>query len=213
MKNQTGPAEGRHRSVADLTREMLSDDPGFVAEFEDRLADREVVKSLAVLRARAGRSQKELAAVLGCTQSKISKIEGGSDADLRFGDLVAYLNATGHEARILFVPAGGTLVDEVKDHAFQIKRLLDRMVELAGDDGEIAKGVADFIGEAAYNLIRFAQTAAAALPPLPPEPPRSIRVEAPNAGTAAEGIDHPAGSRRPRERRGNGMNRPAPSGC
>lgn len=205
---RNSPAKGSYRSVADLTRELLADEPGFVAEFEDRLADREVVKSLAVLRARAGLSQTELAAAVGCTQSKISKLESGPDADLRFGDLVAYLRATGHEARILFVPAGGTLVDEVKDHAFQIKRLLDRMVELAGDDGDIVKGVASFIGEAAYNLVRFAQAAAAALPPLRPEPPRSVRVEAPDvADNRPEAL--PRG-RRPGARRKNDAN---PAGC
>ncbi len=93
-----------HRSITEMARDLLSDDPEFVAEFELRLANRQLVKSLAVIRARAKLSQQELASKMGCSQSKISKIESGVDADLRFGDIEAYLKATSHEAKIFVVP-------------------------------------------------------------------------------------------------------------
>lgn len=88
-----------HRSVSEMARDLLSGDPDFVAEFETRLSKRQLVKSLSIIRARAKLSQQELASRMGCSQSKISKIESGIDADLRFGDIEAYLKATSHEAK------------------------------------------------------------------------------------------------------------------
>jgi len=87
-----------------MARDLLSDDPDFVTEFETRLSNRQLVKSLSVIRARAKLSQQELASRMGCSQSKISKIESGIDSDLRFGDIEAYLKATSHEAKICVVP-------------------------------------------------------------------------------------------------------------
>lgn len=180
------PARKGHRNVKDMVRDLLADEPGVVAEFEARLDKRQLVKSLAVIRARAGLSQQELAAKMGCSQSKISKIERGVDADLGFGDVEAYLRATGHEAKIFVVPGGGTLVDEVKMHAFRIKHLLDRMVELAETDGAMATGVADFIEEAEWNLARITKKARYTLPQLSAEPSRPIHVETPEPDDAVE---------------------------
>src|SRR5262249_34208518 len=39
------------------------------------------------------------------------------------------------------------IVDEVKMHAFRIKRLLHRLVDLVGDDDDIRKGVEKFLVE------------------------------------------------------------------
>ena len=58
--------------------------------------------------------------------------------------------------RIYLVPKGQKrIVDDVKMHGPVIKRLLDRMVQLAGDDGAMTKAVAKFLSEAAFNLTRF----------------------------------------------------------
>jgi transcriptional regulator with XRE-family HTH domain len=157
----------------------LSEDRAFADEFAKRLSNRQLVKVLTVLRTQAGLSQKELAEKLACTQSKVSKLESGDDADIRFGDVLAYTSAVSHEMRIFLVPKGQKIVDEVKMHAFIIKRLLDRMVQLAGEDGAMTKAVADFLGEAAFNLIRIVGKAAARLPALPEEPALPLQVEAP----------------------------------
>jgi hypothetical protein len=77
-------------------------------------------------------------------------------------------------------------VDEVKLHAFVMKRLLHRLVELAGEDRALAKGVQQFLLEAAFNLGQFVQSAAAQLPPLAEEFPCPLQVEAPGMGS--EGI-------------------------
>lgn len=172
MKKQT-----QHNSVSDMVRN-LSEDPTFANEFTKRLSDRQLVKVLTVLRTQAGLSQKELAEKLNCTQSKVSKLESGDDADIRFGDIIDFTKAVEHEMRIFLVPKGQKVADEVKMHAFVIKRLLDRMVQLTGKDGAMARAVANFFGEAAFNLTRFVRDAAAALP-APPEDPHPLQVEVP----------------------------------
>lgn len=49
-----------------------------------------------------GLSQKDVALKLGCTQSRISKLESMTDADLRIGDLSKYAEVLGLELRITF---------------------------------------------------------------------------------------------------------------
>jgi len=102
-----------HVSVADMVRAIHADEPEFVESFQARLAARQLVKSLTVMRARAGLTQADMAAKLGCTQSKISKIESGVDVDLRFGEVVAYLKATEHRANISVVPGRNQWVGAV----------------------------------------------------------------------------------------------------
>lgn len=156
-----------------------SDDPEFNEEFNSYANERQLVKMLAVLRSRANLSQKELALSAKCGQAKISKLERGKDYDIKFGEVLSYLQATGHIARIFFIPANGTLTDEVKMHACAIKHLLDRMVALAGEDAAITKGVAEFIEEAAFNLTRMTKLASSALPKPKKIVNRIVEVEAP----------------------------------
>ena len=161
MKNRT-----QHNSVSDMVRD-LSEDRTFAEDFARRLSSRQLIKALTVLRTRAGLSQQELAEKLECTQSKVSKLESSNDADVRFGDLLNYTGAVGYEMRVFLVPKRQKIVDEVQMHTFIIKRLLDRMVQLADEDGALIKAAATFLGEAAGNLTRFIQEAAASLPAFP----------------------------------------------
>lgn len=98
-----------YHSVADLVRD-LSEDRAFTEEFGERLSRRQLIKVLTVLRSRAGLSQQELAQKLGCTQSKVSKLEGSDDTDVRLGDVVDYAVAVGYEMRVFLVPKGQKIV-------------------------------------------------------------------------------------------------------
>jgi transcriptional regulator with XRE-family HTH domain len=185
----------QHSSVADMVRN-LSEDQAFADDFDKRLRSRQLIKALMVLRNCAALSQQELAGKLGCTQGKISKLESNADADIRFGDLVNYTDATGHEIRIFFVPKKQTVVDEVTMHAFVIKRLLHRLVELAGDDKEMVKIVQRYLNEAAFNLCRVVEIAASELPSLTEESPHPFQVELPEAeecGSSSPKEQRPAG--------------------
>ena len=170
-----------YSSVEEMVRDALSDNPEFVAAFEQRLRDRQLVNSLAVIRAVAGMSQAELAAKLGCSQSKVSKLESGTDAGVTFGELAAILDATGHRAKVLLLPAGG-LVEEVKSHAHAIKQLLDELVALAGTDGVMVSAAAQFMDEAASNLLSFVKKAARNLPPTAEGVRATVEIAAPEPG-------------------------------
>lgn len=170
-----------YSSVEEMVRDLSADDPEFVAMFEEHVRQRQLVKSLTVIRAVAGMSQAELAAKLGCSQSKVSKLESGTDAGVTFGELVAILDATGHRAKVLLLPAGG-LVEEVKSHAHAIKQLLDELVALAGTDGVMVSAAAQFMDEAASNLLSFVKKAARNLPPTAEGVRATVEIAAPEPG-------------------------------
>lgn len=175
----------QHNSVSEMVRSTVGDGR-FADDFDRRMVGRRLVKTLAILRTFAGLTQQQLAEKLGCTQSKVSKIESGRDAGLRFGEVEAYAKACGYGLHIRFQRSGPTIVGQVKNHAFEIKRLLDRLVELAEDDDCVVKAVASFLNEAALNLTKLVQKATESLPALPEEDPAdSIRIE----GDGAEKLE------------------------
>ncbi len=98
------PRRTPHTSVVAHARAILEEDPQFVEELSAHLGERQFVKALTILRARANLSQAELATQAKCKQPKISKLESGTDAELSFGDVVSYLKTTGHNARIFLHP-------------------------------------------------------------------------------------------------------------
>ena len=86
--------KAEYTSVAEMVR-SVSDDPQFADEFDRRVNSRRLVKHLFALRSAEGLSQKDIADRIGCSQSRISKLESGNDDDLRLADLAAYLRALG----------------------------------------------------------------------------------------------------------------------
>lgn len=147
--------------------EMLADSApseAFRQEFEAQVATRGVIKHLIALRTAKGLSQKDIADQINCSQSRISKLEHGADDDIRLGDLRAYARALGFGTGFVFSDRKMTAVEEVKYHAFSIKRLMDRLAQLAGRDEKIAQAVSAFFGEAFFNLVRMIQDSASKLP-------------------------------------------------
>lgn len=144
----------KYSSVAEMVREV-SEDTEFASDTARRLSQREIVKHLVALRCARGQSQGEIAGHMKCSQSRISKLEHGADEDLSIGDLAGYLDALGLESRVLITKRGWRAVDEVKYHAFSIKRVLDELADHAAGDDAHAIGVFKFFREAAWNLSRF----------------------------------------------------------
>ena len=105
----------RYSSVAEMVR-SLSEDPSFADEFEKRLAERQLIKLLAVLRTKTGLSPQELADKLDWALSKISRLESSNDADVRLGDLVDYARALDHQMHIFLVPMGQCLDQDTSSH-------------------------------------------------------------------------------------------------
>lgn len=152
----------RYPNVAEMVRDTA--EKGFADALEKRLAGRQLVKRLLLMRASQDISQEQIAEKLNCSQSRISKLEMSNDAEIRLGDLMKYTNAIGMQAQILLSKKGTTLVDEVKYHFFQTKKLLERMVALTGGDPSIEKGLAKFFSEATFNYMKMIFEHASKLP-------------------------------------------------
>jgi transcriptional regulator with XRE-family HTH domain len=150
-------------SVAEMVRETTDDD-AFAAAFEGRLRGRGIVKELMVLRAVRGLSQGDVASRLGCTQSRISKLESSADADIRLGDLARYASAVGFRVDVVLESRETTAVERVKRLAARIKDQLDHLAGLARGDRKIAQGVASFFNEAFFDLVKLLQGSAEKLP-------------------------------------------------
>lgn len=156
----------RYSSVAEMVRDT-AEDRAFADEVERFVSDREVVKNLMLLRTLSNYSQQEIAEAMNCSQSRISKLENGTDDDLRLGELNEYLHALGFNATLRISNEDESIVDRVKYHACSIKRLMDQLAELAQVDDNIAKGVAGFFGEAFFNMVSMLAASAKKLPSRP----------------------------------------------
>ena len=88
----------RYSSVPEMVRD-LSMDKEFASSLEQTMAERNIIDLLMGLRTSKGLSQQDIAAAMGCTQSRISKLENGKDDDLCVGDFHAYTAALGLRLR------------------------------------------------------------------------------------------------------------------
>jgi transcriptional regulator len=92
-------AQKRFASISEMVRK-ISEDRTFEDDFERRMQGRQIIKALLVLRVVRGWNQKDIADRLGCTQSRISKLESSADGDLRLADLRDYASALGQSVEI-----------------------------------------------------------------------------------------------------------------
>ncbi len=154
----------RFGSVSEMLR-ATSEDHELVEDVERRISERQLVKHLIAHRVKNDMSQQDVAEKFGCTQSRISKLEGSKDDDIRLGDLQAYIQAIGMRLRLVISPESQTAIDEVKYHAYRIKDLLSRLAALAEKDDKIADGVTNFVCiEAPVNLLKMVSDAAKLIP-------------------------------------------------
>lgn len=152
-----------YTSVSDMLRDTL-DDPKCVGECEKLMASRAVISSLMALRAAKNLSQADVAKKLGCSQSRVSKMEKSLDSDIRLGDFADYAEAVGFDINLVLIDRSEPLVQKIKYHAMAIQVLLDRMVKIAQKDNQIAQGVSGFFGEAFFNLLNILKTSADSMP-------------------------------------------------
>lgn len=190
-------AKGRYASVADMARD-LAGDAGFSEDVAARIRRRYIIDFFVAQRTVQGLSQKEIAEKMGCTQSRISKLERGGDSDLRVGDIQGYAAALGLEMTTVLTRKGAPLVEQVKQHAFAMRRLLMRLVSLTGHDTAMAGGAQKFLGEVIYNSAKFVMEANEKLQEnleaarengllgeLPNEPPPLIQIDEDDDGEPA----------------------------
>ncbi|MEI8310731.1 MAG: transcriptional regulator [Verrucomicrobiota bacterium] len=150
-KDPAKPTGRRYASVTDLLKgESVS--AGVGRQVESLAAETRVVQQLVQLRARAGLTQSELAKKIGCTQSRISKVEASRDENIPLGVIRDYVKAT--DSRISLV-CGKPVnhVEAVKSHAFSIKRHLESLADLAKKHDELEPHIQGFFGEAFFNIL------------------------------------------------------------
>jgi len=93
---------GKQYESVSAVVENLTDDKEFHDEFDREIGDKALAKALFAMRCSKGVSQEQMASKLGCTQSRISKLENSGVGGIRVGDLVAYARVLGLSASICF---------------------------------------------------------------------------------------------------------------
>jgi transcriptional regulator with XRE-family HTH domain len=150
-KTQAVATAKRYESVTALVA-----GEGLSNEVREKLAELKsqsnVVLRLAKLRQAAGITQEEMANHMNVTQSAISKLESGTDGDLRLCEIAAYSKITSQNIGIGF---GKPLnhVQCIRNHAFAIRAHFDELAKLAHQDADMEKSIQAFFGEAFFNIL------------------------------------------------------------
>jgi transcriptional regulator with XRE-family HTH domain len=147
------PSGRRYKNVSALME--AENTPAEVREEVQKLAaSTRVVDELCRMRTRAGLTQAQIAERIGCTQSRISKLEGSADRDLSLGEIFDYVKATGSQISIgMGKPL--THVQSVKAHAAGIRKHLRSLADLAKKHDELESEIQAFFGEAFFNLLHI----------------------------------------------------------
>ena len=177
-------ANKQYKSVSDMVRDIAPDQE-FRGAFEDCIAKRRVIKELMARRAVSGLSQGEVGDRMGCSQSRVSKLEKSLDDDVRVGELRAYADAVGCELISGVVPRDMKPVDKVKCHVFSIKKHMDDLARLAKADATIAGGVTAFFMELVVNFFSLLGDSAKLLPKKPDGTP-AFRIEVGHIDTQSD---------------------------
>ena len=135
-----------------------------IAEGYDKVRKKtRISRNLAELRCEAGLSQKEMAEKIGCTQSRISKIENALDSQVSLEDIHDYSRATKVLIHMVFGPKMN-LSKLVKYHALEMRTALKELATLAHKDEEFDKAINGFFTEAFVNLLDIMDECRSELP-------------------------------------------------
>lgn len=173
-----------YQSVSEMVGAVI-DDKAFKQEFEREVADRSLAGTLFAMRCRNGITQADMARRLGCTQSRLSKLEHSGMDGIRMSDLVAYAKALDLNLSISFHKSM-TAVECVKFHALQIKKHLDHLARLAHRDDEIFAGVKTFYAEYILNVLRLFKDSVQRLPKVVEAKPPRVEICAPTEDEETE---------------------------
>ncbi len=141
----------------------LSSDKKFSDTVEHEVSEKALAKTLFTMRCAEGITQADMALRLGCSQSRVSKLENATPDGIKVSDLISYTQALNLSMSIGF-HKGMTAVECVKFHALQINKHLDHLAELAHRDDQIFEGVKNFYSEYLFNILRLFKDSAGKLP-------------------------------------------------
>uniref|UniRef100_Q3AR54 Transcriptional regulator, XRE family n=1 Tax=Chlorobium chlorochromatii (strain CaD3) TaxID=340177 RepID=Q3AR54_CHLCH len=148
-------------SVSDAAA-FLADDNSIKEKVEQEIASSQLVNRLIQLRINKKVSQKELARQMGCDASKLSRMEAGTDQQLRMGDITDYLSALGVHVSLVFEDTTLPAAEQIKQHVFAIHEQLENLANIARQvdgDNEIIEKIHKFYGEVLLNfMLRFSDS-------------------------------------------------------
>ena len=140
-----------YKSVKEMTKDV-SLEASFNNLLSKEIDEKRIAKFLFLLRCKNNLTQKQMAEKIGCTQSKISKIESAYNNELSVQDLLDYGKAMNLQLDLGYRHPSLKIVDMIKYHAFKIKHLFDQLTNLAKDDKELNESIAKFHIEAFFNI-------------------------------------------------------------
>ena len=142
-------------SVAEMAADIL-DDPSAKERVEKLIANRRLIEQLILQRLLREKTQTEVAKHMGCHTSKISRMEAGSDQDLKLGDILGYLSALDMNLSMILADPTSPIADRIKHAVFQNDDLLQELRDLAApyDDDKINEGIDRFYHEVLFNFIK-----------------------------------------------------------
>ncbi len=137
----------------------LAEDPAVENRVTDEITRNEVVSALLEMRVAKGLTQEQIAKSMECDPSTISRIESGNDRQLKWEDIVGYVNALGVNMCFFFEDPSLPAAGRIKHLVFRIHEDLESLAELAkqvGGEDQIAKKIHQFYGEVLMNfLVKF----------------------------------------------------------
>ena len=140
-------------------------DAEFVSDLDQTLTNRKTARRLSALRVLKKVSQAEVAKAMGCTQSKVSKLESSDDDRWTIEDMRSYSKAIGFKTHLGIIPLDLKPTEEVKALTFAIKNRMESLTDLAKCDEEIAVGVSNFFYEIFVNFGSIFTKVADQIPP------------------------------------------------
>jgi transcriptional regulator with XRE-family HTH domain len=141
----------KYKSVLEMIKSISADD-SYTELANKQIKGKSLAKFLFYLRCEHDLSQSELAKKIGCSQSRISKIEHSFDKNLMIQDLLDYGKALNLQLEIGYRHPSVKIVDLIKYHAFKIKAYLNQLSALAKDDEQLRQGIKKFHLEALFNI-------------------------------------------------------------
>ncbi len=115
-----------------------------------------ITTTLLLYRNRAGLTQEAVARAMGCSTSKISRLESGTDADVSWSDIVRYADAVNVHPTLRFEARDIDDADRARHHVLEAHVHLQQLAALAtnsGFDPEIRNKINTFYGEVLFSFL------------------------------------------------------------
>jgi transcriptional regulator with XRE-family HTH domain len=141
----------KYKSVLEMVKSISTED-SYKELADKQIKGKSLAKFLFYLRCRHSLSQKELANKIGCSQSRVSKIEHSLDKDLAIQDLLDYGKVLNLQLEIGYRHPSVKIIDLIKYHAFKIRSYLDQLNGLVKDDEVLLKGIKSTYFEIFFNM-------------------------------------------------------------